>query len=49
MTREERREAMPLSTAFLDDMREHFGDPVYIHAIENGHEVTWGRSAVEAK
>lgn len=41
MTKAERREAMPLVTAFLDDMREHFGDPVYIKATENGHEVEW--------
>jgi hypothetical protein len=43
VTREERREAMPECTAFIDDMRAHFGEPAYIKASENGHEIEWGR------
>jgi len=42
MTRDERRKLMPITAAWLDEMRSLFGDPVYIHARENGHEVTWG-------
>jgi len=38
---------MPLCTAFLDDMRAHFGDPVWIKATENGHEIEWGRPSLE--
>lgn len=56
MTKAERRQLMPECTKFLDDMREHFGAPLYIHAQENGHEVEWGsgdvgkpRENVEAK
>jgi hypothetical protein len=37
------REAMPLCTAFIDDMREHFGAPAGIVAREGGHEVVWGK------
>ena len=37
---------MPLVTAFLDDMRAHFGDPVYIRAQEDGVEVEWGTRSV---
>ena len=46
MTKEERREAMPLCSAFIDDLREHFGDPAYIKASEGGHSVEWGVSEV---
>jgi hypothetical protein len=42
MTREERRKAMPECSAFVDDIRENFGEPTYIHARENGHEIEWG-------
>lgn len=42
MTREERRNAMPEVTAFLDDIRQHLGDPAFIRASENGHEIEWG-------
>ena len=41
MTREERRLAMPQSTAFIDEMRETFGEIVEIHAEENGHVIDW--------
>jgi hypothetical protein len=37
------REAMPICTAFIDRMRESFGDPVSIVAVEAGHEVRWGK------
>lgn len=43
MTREERRQAMPTCTAFIDDIREHLGDPIAITARENGHEIVWRR------
>jgi hypothetical protein len=39
------REAMPLCTAFIDHIRDVFGKPVGIHAIENGREVRWGRQS----
>lgn len=42
MTREQRRTAMPEVTAFLDDIRRHCGDPAFISASENGHEIVWG-------
>lgn len=42
MTKEERRVAMPESTKFIDDMREHFGELAGIEAQENGHKVKWG-------
>lgn len=41
MTREERRKAMPLTTAFVDDIIAHFGRPRSIRATENGHEIVW--------
>ena len=37
------REALPLCTAFIDDMRDHFGAPVGILAEEAGKVVRWGR------
>ncbi len=42
MTKEERREAMPLSSAFIDEMRSLFGEITAISAEENGHTVKWG-------
>jgi len=44
MKKEERRLAMPESTAFLDDMRNAFGAEaiVGLWASENGHEIEWG-------
>lgn len=42
MTREERREKMPICTKFVDDMREHFGELSFIQAEENGLSITWG-------
>jgi hypothetical protein len=39
------RELMPVCTAFIDHMRDVFGNPAGIHAIENGHEVRWGRQS----
>jgi hypothetical protein len=42
MTKEERREAMPICTKFVDDMREQFGELSFIQAEENGLSVTWG-------
>lgn len=41
MTREERREAMPIVTAFLDDIRKHLREPVSIKASENGQTIEW--------
>lgn len=46
MTREERRQAMPVSTAFLDDIREAFGDPCKLRFSENGHSIEWGESPI---
>ena len=37
------REVMPLCTAFIDDMRDHFGAPAGILAEEAGKVVKWGR------
>lgn len=34
------RDAMPIVTAFVDDMRAVFGDLTVIHAAENGRETT---------
>jgi len=42
MTKEERREAMPLSSAFIDEMRSLFGEITAISAEENGQSVKWG-------
>jgi hypothetical protein len=44
MTKDERRTAMPESTAFIDAMREHF-TIAGIRAQENGHSVSWGEHA----
>jgi hypothetical protein len=41
MTRASRRAAMPESSAFVDAMRECFGEPVAIVARENGQTVRW--------
>lgn len=43
MTREERREAMPLVYAFISDIRKHLGEDsiVSIKAEENGHKAAW--------
>jgi hypothetical protein len=35
--REHNRARMPLATAFIDDMREHFGPVIVKYAKENGH------------
>lgn len=45
MTKEERREAMPLVTEFIDEIREQLGPDaiVRIVATENGHRVEWER------
>lgn len=43
MTKLERREKMPLVSAFVDDMLAVFGTPQGIHASENGHTVAWGK------
>jgi len=42
MTKPERREKMPETTAFVDDMRATF-DIVAINADENGHSIRWGK------
>lgn len=41
MTREELRAAMPETAAFIDKFRAVFGEPVYIKATENGHQIEW--------
>lgn len=43
MTKDERRQAMPIVTAWIDEMRELFGPIPYISARENGVSVEWGR------
>ena len=47
MNKQQRREAMPLITAFVDDMRKAFGEPAGIHAEENGHKINWGEPMTE--
>jgi hypothetical protein len=42
LTKEQRREQMPICTKFVDDMREQFGELSFIQAEENGLSVTWG-------
>lgn len=42
MTREERRKAMPITAAFIDEMRALFGEPAYIKAEENACAIEWG-------
>jgi hypothetical protein len=39
------REVMPLCTAFIDDVRAHFGDPVGIVAHEGGRSLARGKPA----
>jgi hypothetical protein len=46
MTKTERREAMPIATSFVDDIREAFGEPAFIKATENGHAIQWGERQV---
>lgn len=41
MTKEERRKAMPIVTEFIDAFRAEFGEPEFIKASENGHEIEW--------
>lgn len=45
MTKEERREAMPLVTEFVDDIVSAFGSESIqsIKASENGHVIEWER------
>jgi hypothetical protein len=45
VTKEERRELMPICTAWIDEMREAFEPEniVFIKASENGIEVEWRR------
>ena len=47
MNKADRRKAMPLVTAFVDDIRKSFGEPVGIHAEENGHRINWGEPMPE--
>ena len=47
--RDERRAAMPKSTAFCDSMRKDFGELVYIKASENGFSVEWGSKLQNGK
>ena len=47
MSKSDTRAAMPICTAFIDDMREHFGAPAYIRARENGREVVWGEPSYD--
>jgi hypothetical protein len=49
VTKQERREAMPLVTEFIDEIRESFGADAIerIVAEENGHRIEW--SAVRTK
>lgn len=42
LSKEERREQMPICTKFVDDMREQFGELSFIQAEENGLSITWG-------
>ena len=49
MTREERKLAMPLSSAFVEEMRKEFGELVYIKASENGHSIEWGAKLQNGK
>lgn len=44
MTKEERRAAMPWTTAIIDALREAFGEPAAIKASENGIEVNWRKA-----
>jgi hypothetical protein len=44
VTREERRALMPESSAFIDDMRENFGELLSIDAQEGGVRVKWEKS-----
>ena len=46
MTRDERKKLMPLSSAFVEEMRKEFGEPVYIKAQENGHSIEWGEDVI---
>jgi hypothetical protein len=43
VTKQERREAMPLVTEFIDEIRESFGADAIerIVAEENGHRIEW--------
>lgn len=43
MTKQERRAAMPITTEFIDEMRDLFGEIPYIKASENGLKVEWGK------
>jgi len=47
MSRNETRAAMPIVTAFIDDMRENFGAPAYIQAKEGVREVVWGEPSYD--
>lgn len=51
MTREEMRKAMPICTAFIDDLRQAFGreNIVGIHAEENGLQVEWGTPKMDGE
>jgi hypothetical protein len=46
MTKEQRRKAMPETSAFIDSIREHFGSEsiVYISAKEGNEEIRWQAS-----
>jgi hypothetical protein len=50
MTKEERREAMPLVTEFVDDIVSAFGSENIqrIKASENGHVIDWQRKEERA-
>jgi peptidase E len=43
MSKQQRRAAMPIVTAFVDDIRKHFGVDaiVAIKASENGQKIEW--------
>lgn len=46
MTKNERRAAMPFTTAIVDEYRAAFGEPERIIAKENGHKIEWRKPRV---
>lgn len=49
MNKQERREMMPQTAEWVDEVTKLFGQPVAIKAEENGHKIEWKRDDERGK
>ena len=49
MNKQERRERMPQTAEWVDEVTKLFGQPVAIKAEENGHKIEWKRDDERGK